>query len=100
MIGCKVAKKAIVMDRLQRKDGEGQIKGAAKIDTIRSLRKMKKAKSVALTKTYQDIVLNLSLFFALNAQWCSVRDFPHCPSWEARPQLEPLLHPTLNSQNC
>lgn len=61
--------------------------------------KVKSAKSVDLTKTNQDIVLNLSLFFALNALCRSVHAFPPCPSWEAWPQLE-LLHPTLNSQNC
>lgn len=57
-------------------------------------------KSVALAQTNQDIGLNLSLFFAFNELWRSVHDFPHCPSWEACSQQEPLSHPTLNSQNC
>lgn len=98
MTGCKVVKRAIVMDRLHRKDKERLIKTV--IGAIRSSPKVKRAKSVDLNKTNQDIALNLSLFFALNALLRSVHDFAHCPSWKARSQQEPLSHPTFNSQNC
>lgn len=91
MIGCKVAKRATVMDRLQRT----QIKRATKIGAIRSLPEAKRVESVDLTKTNQDVVLHLSLFFALNSLWRSVHDFPHCPSQEAWSQQEPPLHPAL-----
>ncbi len=102
MIGYKVAERAIVMDRLQRMDREGEREKVSNRDlcVIKSLPKVKTAKSDDSTKTNHDIVLNLSLFFVLKALWRSVRDFPHCPSWEARPQQEVLLYPTLNSQNC
>lgn len=100
MIGCKVAKRALVMDRLQRTDRERESQ-IAKIG-VRSLPKVKRAKSVDFTKTYPDIVLNLSLFIVLNASWRSVHDFPRCPSWEAWSQqdhfcIQRLIHKTADS---
>ena len=73
VIGCKVAKRVIVMDRLQRTDREGsQIKRGTKIGTITSWPQVTGAKSDDLTKTNQDIVLNLSLFFVFHASRRSV----------------------------
>lgn len=63
---------------------------------------VKRGKSVDLTKTYPDIVLNLSLFIVLNALWRGVHDFPHCPSWETWSQQDHVciqcsIHKTADS---
>ena len=95
MISCKVAKRAAVMDGLERTERTSKI-GARSLPTV------ERAEIVDRAKSCQDIVLNLSVFIVLKSLWCSARDFPRCPSREARSQqdqfsVQCLIHKSADS---